>query len=96
MSNRMYYSSEAEARARRERVLLAAVSALVGAVVGAILGVVLTVLLSPLRSEDTFSNIADAATDTVEGGRHATSKAIDTLQKNVEDLRNRLEKLIKD
>jgi gas vesicle protein len=83
MNERIYYSEEAKQRARKDRQILA----LTFMFMGMGLGTVIAMLFAPQKGEDTRSQVYDIASD-------ATSNAVETLQKNFENLRQEVEKKI--
>lgn len=72
LNNRMYYSREAEIRAERERVMLAALVAIVG--VG--FGLALAMLFAPQSGEKTRQMLVDSAGNLIETVQHKVEKAV--------------------
>ena len=79
MNERMYYSREAQMRAQRERVLLAALSVLLGLTIGA----VAALLLADRPGRDVRAAL---------GGGLET--ALDDAQKGVRDLRREIDQRV--
>ena len=87
MSNRVYYSQEAEEEAKK-RLLLATVL-FVG--VGATIGAILALMFAPNEGEKIRRDISDSLNDGAEAGREATNNAVKRLEKQFDDLRQRVE-----
>jgi gas vesicle protein len=92
MTDRKYYSYEAEQLVRRQRI----VSALVFLALGLGIGAVMALLFAPTSGKKMRSELADSAEDTFEGGRDATNRTLERLQSSLDDLRERVEERIKD
>lgn len=87
MSNRVYYSQEAEEEAKK-RLLLATVL-FVG--VGATIGAILALMFAPNEGEKIRRDISDSLSDGADAGREATNNAVKRLEKQFDDLRQRVE-----
>jgi gas vesicle protein len=87
MTDRIYYSREAELQAQRERTT----AVLAFFLVGITLGTVIALLFAPRSGEKTRAEIADALEDSFQEGRKASSDAIERLEKDFADLRKRIE-----
>ena len=90
MNDRTYYSRDAEMRANRER-LMATIPLLVFAMA---IGIAIALFLAPESGEKTREELAERVNDRLEGGRDATSHAIKRLEKEVADLRRKLEERV--
>ncbi len=90
MNDRTYYSREAEMRANRDR-LLSTVPLLVFAMA---IGIIVALFLAPESGEKAREELAERVNDRLEGGREATSHAIKRLEKEVADLRRKLEERV--
>ncbi len=87
MNDRTYYSREAEMRANRER-LMSTVPLLVFAMA---IGIAIALFLAPDSGEKTREELAGRVNDRLEGGRDATNHAIKRLEKELSDLRRKVE-----
>lgn len=82
MNDRIYYSREAEIRAGQQRMMLAAAVLMLGAGIGA----VIALLFAPRSGENIRGALAEQITQTYETGRQTTEKALDHLQKKIENI----------
>lgn len=87
MNDRIYYSREAEAQAMRERT--AAILAFF--VIGIAVGTVMALLFAPRSGDKTRGEIADAIEEGFNEGRKASNDAVHRLEKDLSDLRKRIE-----
>lgn len=92
MSERRYYSYEAEQQAKREQ----AISALVFLALGLGMGAVMALLFAPKSGDKARQELMSTAEDTFEDGRETTNRALDRLQRSFDDLRDRVEDRLKD
>ncbi|MDZ4765388.1 MAG: YtxH domain-containing protein [Chloroflexota bacterium] len=72
LNNRMYYSRDAEIRAERDRLMLAALVAIVG--VG--FGMALAMLFAPQSGDKTRRGLVDAAGNFIENVQQTVEKAV--------------------
>lgn len=75
MSDRIYYSSEAEQRVKRNHTLSVAVFTAMGIVAGA----VIALLFAPKSGETFRREISETAERTLESGREAAEKVIESV-----------------
>ena len=87
MSDRVYYSREAESQATRER----NTAILAFFAIGIMVGTALALLFAPRSGERTRAEIGDALDHGFEEGRKASGEAIERLEKDFADLRKRIE-----
>lgn len=87
MSERTYYSREAEDQARREQMGNAALFILLGLVVGAILAL----LFAPESGERMRGSIEEAINDRFRDTHDTTHPAIRRLERDFADLRKKVE-----
>lgn len=87
MTDRIYYSREAEMQAQRERTT----AILAFFLVGITLGTVMALLFAPRSGEKTRAELAGALEDSFEEGRKTSAETIDRLEKDFADLRKRIE-----
>jgi gas vesicle protein len=87
MTDRIYYSREAEVQAQRERTTAVFAFFLIGITIGT----VIALLFAPRSGEKTRAEIADALEDSFQDGRKASGDAIEKLEKDFADLRKRVE-----
>jgi len=91
VNDRIYYSRKAEELVNRQRAVGAAVFLLVGLGIGTILAL----LFAPNVGEKTRKLIAEALEDGFKSGQETVWDATSQLEKEVPDLRQRLEGLLK-
>jgi DNA polymerase III delta prime subunit len=91
ISDRIYYSKEAEERALRERTVIALV--VLGLGLG--FGAALALLFAPRSGEEIRHEIARQANYTAESSRDSTSKAVEMLQRDLKHLREDIEERLK-
>jgi hypothetical protein len=87
MSDRTYYSREAEEQARREQMGNAALFIMLGLVIGA----VLALLFAPESGQKIRGSIEDAINDRFRDSHDTTHPAIRRLERDLADLRRRVE-----
>ncbi len=87
MNERIYYSHEAEMQANRERALVIGIFMLLGLGIGA----ALALLFAPKSGSQIRKELAAGVEDRFEGGRDATGKALQRLEKEFSDLRKRVD-----
>ncbi len=87
MNDRTYYSREAEMRANRDRMM----STLPLLVFFMAIGIAVALVLAPESGEKTREELAGRVNDRLEGGRDATNHAIKRLEKELSDLRRKVE-----
>jgi gas vesicle protein len=83
LNERVYYSQEAEQKAQQERIGLA----LTMLALGLGLGGFLALLFAPTSGDEMRQSLAEKAEQAYNDGRDATSQAIESLQKDLEQLR---------
>lgn len=86
MTDRIYYSYEAEQQARRERLSIAVFAAAVG--VG--IGTLLAILFAPQKGTETREQVADRMKDSLEAGRDATQKIGSNAKEQATHLRDEI------
>jgi gas vesicle protein len=87
MNERIYYSHEAEMQANRERAVAIGIFMLLGLGIGA----ALALLFAPRSGSQIRKELAEGVEDRFEGGREASNKALNRLEKEFADLRKRVE-----
>lgn len=87
MTDRTYYSREAEERAKRQRALTAGLFLLVGAGIGAILAL----LYAPNEGEEVRGEITDRVGSQMDNGREAAQHAVKQMEAKYNDLRKYVE-----
>lgn len=87
MNDRIYYSRDAESQAMRERTT----AILAFFVIGITVGTVIALLFAPRSGEKTRGELADAIEDSFNEGRKASNDAIHKLEKELGDLRKKIE-----
>lgn len=92
MSERMYYSHEAEVRANRQRVVLAMVVAGLG--IG--LGAALALLFAPQSGDKTRALIGDQVDHMVSQGQNTSNHLAKEVRTQASKARNNLEKRLQD
>jgi gas vesicle protein len=90
MSNRIYYSEEAEKTMRRQRV----VNALIFTGLGIGIGSVVMLFLAPNDGEKTREFIANTLEEGFQRGRESTDEALSQLEQEVPNLRERVNNLV--
>jgi hypothetical protein len=83
MSSRMYYSHEAEQRARRERALLVVAFMALGLALGAIVAL--------LFAPESGDRVRHTISDTLQEGAEATREALQRLEKEFGELRRQVD-----
>jgi gas vesicle protein len=86
MSNRVYYSDEAESRAKREQALMALIVLGLGVGIGALVAL----LFAPKSGEAIRSHLGDAVDEAVAGGREASQQTLERLEQEISDLRDQV------
>jgi len=87
MSNRTYYSHDAEMRANRERMTMTSFYMVVALAVGALLAL----LFAPTTGEKMRDELGHAVGEGLHNGREAIEPAIEQLNKEMKDLRSKVE-----
>jgi gas vesicle protein len=87
MSDRVYYSREAEMRAQRERTMMAIVLLGFGLGVGAIMAL----LFAPRSGEEVRKEITDRIEPGLERARDVTNHTVENLQRDLTRLRDDME-----
>jgi gas vesicle protein len=90
MSDRVYYSREAEMRAQRERTMMAIV--LLGFGVG--VGAIMALLFAPRSGEEIRKDITDRIEPGFERARDVTNHTVENLQRDLTRLRDEMESRI--
>ena len=90
MSDRVYYSREAEMRAQRERTMMAIVLLGFGLGVGAIMAL----LFAPRSGEEVRKDITDRIEPGLERARDVTNHTVENLQRDLTRLRDDMESRI--
>ncbi len=91
MSNRIYYSREAEEVANRQRFFVAFVSFTLGMA----LGTLIMLLFAPKEGEQTRKRISEALEEGFERGRTAAEDAIQNVEKDSPDLLEEIRRAIR-
>ncbi|MHB8627504.1 MAG: YtxH domain-containing protein [Aggregatilineales bacterium] len=86
-ANRTYYSREAEMRVARERITLTLVCVLLGLGIGG----VLALLFAPAPGKQTRDELAHSLESGVNTGRERVEPAISQIQRELSDLRRKVE-----
>ncbi len=92
MNERIYYSQEAEARATRER--NTAILMFFG--LGTAIGAIMALLLTPKSGSDVRDELSDRIEQGIEDGRDTSRTAIRRLERELADVRKRLEDALDD
>jgi hypothetical protein len=92
MSDRIYYSREAEMRAQQERVT----AILVFLAFGVVIGSAIALLFAPQSGQNTRQRIAHSLEDGFGEGLESTAETVRRLEKDFGDLRRRVERNIAD
>ncbi len=91
MTDRIYYSRDAEMRVNRDRFF----ASLFVLGIGLGIGTVLAMLFAPRPGDETRKLLSNSASEALDTGREATSKAVEGLQKDIERLRKDFEDRVK-
>lgn len=86
-TQRIYYSREAELQAKREQV----VATLLFLALGLGIGAVLALLFAPRTGAEIRQGIAQTLEDRLEASREATTKTLQKLESEFNDLRHKVE-----
>jgi gas vesicle protein len=87
MSDRIYYSREAEERANRERGMMVLVFLLVGLGIGA----ALALLFAPKSGEDIREELGKSLEQAADRGSEATQNALKQLEREFREFRKKIE-----
>lgn len=87
MSDRTYYSHDAEMRAQREKFT----GVLIFLALGLGIGAALALLFAPESGDKTRHRLGHTINEGIEKGREATNTAIHQVEREVADLRKKLE-----
>ncbi|MFQ3566788.1 MAG: YtxH domain-containing protein [Aggregatilineales bacterium] len=87
MSDRMYYSREAEERANRERMITIITFLLLGVGIGA----ALALLFAPRSGERTREQISSTVTETLEQSERNLGETVKQLSRDLLELRKSIE-----
>lgn len=87
MNERIYYSREAEERARRQQTVIVILFMALGLGIGAILAL----LFAPSSGEEVRRGIVNSVEGSLDTGREATGKTLSRLEKEFSELRKRIE-----
>jgi gas vesicle protein len=91
MSERIYYSQEAEQRARQERNSMAMLVLVLGLGIGA----AMALLFAPRNGDETRKVLGDQVEQVYDGGREVANTAVDTLRGEFTRLRSDVEDRLK-
>jgi hypothetical protein len=91
MSDRMYYSREAERQAYAERLALAVIVLITGLGIGTLLAL----LFAPQSGDKTRRDIASGAEDILGEGRQTGAKVVEGVVDGVDRLRRSVEERVK-
>lgn len=89
-NNRIYYSEEAEQKMKRQRLI----DALMFTGLGIGIGSAVSLLLAPNSGETTREIIAGTLEEGFQRGREATDDALNQLEQEVPNLRERVNELV--
>ena len=87
MSERIYYSRAAEEHAKREQMILTVMFLALGLSIGA----ALALLFAPTSGREIRKDIANTVEGGLESGREATNQTVRRMEKEISELRKRLE-----
>ena len=87
MSERIYYSRAAEERARREQIFLTVMFLALGLSIGT----ALALLFAPNSGSETRKEIVNTVEGGLESGREVTNQTVKRMEKEISELRKRLE-----
>ena len=90
MTNRIYYSEEAEEKMKRQRL----VDALMFTGLGIGIGSAVALLLAPNKGEATRELISNTLEEGFQRGRATTDEALSQLEQEVPNLRERVNELV--
>ena len=90
-TQRMYYSQEAEEKARRQRTGLA----LAMLAIGVSLGSLVVLFFAPRSGDEMRQAFSEMAENAYSDGREATEQAIEGLQKDLDRLRKDIDERLK-
>jgi gas vesicle protein len=85
--NRIYYSRSAEMRAKQEQMIAMILFMLLGVAIGTLLAL----LFTPISGSKARQEIANALEEGFDSGRHASQRAIESLEDQLKELRKRVE-----
>ena len=91
MTNRTYYSREAEDRANQER----AVTTLLLVALGLGIGAVLALMFAPSSGKETRGELAHEVEERFDPVRHASHETVQRLERDLADLRKKVEDRIR-
>ena len=86
-TDRVYYSQEAEDRAKREQTI----SNLLFMGLGMAIGAVSALLLTPYKGTKTRDQLSNWVGESFDSGREATSSALNRIERQVADLYDQIE-----
>jgi gas vesicle protein len=86
-SNRTYYSREAEVRATRERISLTVICLMFGLGIGT----AMALLFAPTNGKQTRDELFHSLEEGVQNGRERIEPTVAKLEKEVNDLRKKVE-----
>ena len=89
-NNRIYYSEETEQKMKRQRLI----DALMFTGLGIGIGSAVSLMLAPNSGETTREIIADTLEEGYQRGREATDEALNQLEQEVPNLRERVNDLV--
>jgi hypothetical protein len=92
MSQRTYYSEEAERRAKRDQLVVVGVFLALGLSIGT----AIAMLFAPQSGDETRRQLSENVEKQMKDGRKVTETAIERLERNVDQLRERMERLGRD
>lgn len=90
MNERIYYSKEAELRARRSSTMVAILASLLGASAG----IVVALLLAPRRGDEVRGELARGANEFLEGARQTGETLGEQAGRTVQQVRERIEERV--
>ena len=90
MNSRIYYSEEAAQKMKRQRLI----EALLFAGLGIGIGSAIALILAPNSGEATREMIANTLEEGIQRGRASTDQALSQLEKDIPNLRERVNELV--
>jgi gas vesicle protein len=94
VSNRVYYSEEAEKEMERQKMISTVVNIVVGLALGLTFGGIVALLFAPNKGQKTRKKIANQIDDTAGMSRDMTNDAIKMLEKRYDALKEQMDKMV--
>lgn len=83
MTDRMYYSREAEEKAHRDKLMLASLVGAIAMAIGGFIGAAITMKLTPSPGNKTLNKIGEQVDRLVAQGQHAVNTVRDGVKDNL-------------